>query len=1106
MEMMLKIYVLNIVIKNLLMKKIFFLLLLLSFGASAQKNALIKSGEIIEEGIKLYDNEEYELALKKYNLIDRNDTNYLWALYEKSLTYTKLEEFDEIKKTCYEGLKTPSSYMVDFCVSLGSAYDEMEQSDKAIEVYKKGLQFAPYYYLLNFNIALTYSRMEKYDSAIIYAKRAIDCNFLHASSHYLLGLMYAENEMYAQAMMPLQIFLLLENNSSRSENAVVTLSKLCQINEQKEQKKFSINKEDMIFDEINTIIRSKVALNEKYKTPVKKIKDPLIKQMYVLMEKLKSTNDRSNFWNRNYTNYFKNIYNEGYFLGHTYYIISGITSKAIQKEIKKEKSKIDKYEDWALVNLKKIRSDRYFYFNGKYQNVTAWYDSKTLSSLGEVKDKEAKQPQSIGPWEFFYSNGSLFGKAEYDNNGKKIGEWKFYYSNGNIRNERAFKDGELSEIIQYFEDGGIESITQATGIPNEFILKTYYYSGLPKTEVKYLDNERNGKSIDYYKTGEKEVEVEYKDDKEISFTEFYECGKIKSKYAPKTGGTSEYISYYENGNIKYQGEYISDKKNGKWINFYESGKTKSITFYDSDGDLRDTSYEYYENGNLAEIAVYKKEGKNGALKSYDTDGKIHYEYIYKNNAPISIKFYDKTGSVIYTSEVKQDKLDLKYTYPTGELAYTGIFKNGKKEGEWKYYYKNGNLKMIENYKGNKLNGKYLTYFENGSLNVEYETVDDMADGYFKRYYSNGKIELEGWYVKDLAEGYWYAYYPNGNYQTINYYINDKLCGFQQEFNVDGKLNLERFYKDNFIKSYLYFDTLGLPKDTIKISNGNGIVKNFNENKNILDEYTLANGYYSGAVKIYHNNGQVFKSIDYKYAKENGPVKYYDYKGNLTVEGNYVNGYREGEWKWYKNKKLTSVGSYKKDLKIGSWKNYSENEKLIETNEFDENGEILSKKMYAETGELIISKIYESDRLIAYTYYDKNNKLVPDINIKNETGKVTAYFANGNKSIEQEYKSGAYIGSCLVYYPNGKLYSETPYVNYFDIHGVKKEYWPNGKLKSEEPYENDELNGESKFYRADGTLEHTEMYYCGILHGYIKYYNEKGDVTKKEKYVYDVFYE
>lgn len=48
----------------------------------------------------------------------------------------------------------------------------------------------------------------------------------------------------------------------------------------------------------------------------------------------------------------------------------------------------------------------------------------------------------------------------YFNNGKPDGEWLFYYENGQLKIKKIYKNGEVVESIQYFENGQVENISK----------------------------------------------------------------------------------------------------------------------------------------------------------------------------------------------------------------------------------------------------------------------------------------------------------------------------------------------------------------------------------------------------------------------------------------------------------------------------------------------------------------------------------------------------------------------------------------------------------------------------------------------------------------------
>jgi antitoxin component YwqK of YwqJK toxin-antitoxin module len=87
-----------------------------------------------------------------------------------------------------------------------------------------------------------------------------------------------------------------------------------------------------------------------------------------------------------------------------------------------------------------------------------------------------------------------------------------------------------------------------------------------------------------------------------------------------------------------------------------------------------------------------------------------------------------------------------------------------------------------------------------------------------------------------------------------------------------------------------------------------------------------------------------------------------------------------------------------------------------------------------------------------------------------------------------FKAGKKVGMEKMYYKNGVLCMETPYVDGLK-NGVSKKYYPDGKLLSEMSYENDHLESAYKTYYENGKLKSSINFTdSGPV---IKKYDEKG---------------
>ena len=82
----------------------------------------------------------------------------------------------------------------------------------------------------------------------------------------------------------------------------------------------------------------------------------------------------------------------------------------------------------------------------------------------------------------------------------------------------------------------------------------------------------------------------------------------RKNYTMKVSGYEEgnWTSYYENGQIKKEGNFKDGKEDGKWTYYYENGQIKEeVNFKNGEQDGKWTYY--YEDGTLQKEEIYKDE-------------------------------------------------------------------------------------------------------------------------------------------------------------------------------------------------------------------------------------------------------------------------------------------------------------------------------------------------------------------------------------------------------------------------------------------------------------------------------------------------------------------
>ena len=202
------------------------------------------------------------------------------------------------------------------------------------------------------------------------------------------------------------------------------------------------------------------------------------------------------------------------------------------------------------------------------------------------------------------------------------------------------------------------------------IWKTYYPSGVLKSEITYVNNRPNGYAKIYYKNGKLSEEGIWKGTKWVGkYNYYYENGKKAYEWSfndnGKRSGVQKY--YYESGKIRIEGDWQDGKENGVIKEYYEKGGVKSEKLFAA-GSFNANSSKFY-----AEKKVKVEDIPD------DTNATISKEHITKENPNKTYKAFTGNG---------QHKLYNAYK----KIDREGEFRNGKLINGKRYYYNSdGNL-------------------------------------------------------------------------------------------------------------------------------------------------------------------------------------------------------------------------------------------------------------------------------------------------------------------------------------------------------------------------------------------------------------------------------
>lgn len=196
----------------------FIIVAFLFHGYSQVQQPEIKS--LIQEGVALHDQGEYEHAIEKYRDALKLQPNCPQATYEIALSYLAMKDFEKASEFSTAVINTNDKQLSPGAYAVKSeALVEMGHLDEALALLHEGLGKFGDEYLLHFNMAVNYYKKDDMDKTLEHVKKAIDLDKSHSGAFLLYAYALNNKGLWVQSILSMQMFLLLEPDSNRSKNA-----------------------------------------------------------------------------------------------------------------------------------------------------------------------------------------------------------------------------------------------------------------------------------------------------------------------------------------------------------------------------------------------------------------------------------------------------------------------------------------------------------------------------------------------------------------------------------------------------------------------------------------------------------------------------------------------------------------------------------------------------------------------------------------------------------------------------------------------------------------------------------------------------------------------
>ena len=1068
-----------------------------------EKNPLINSGEVIRTGSKLHDEKKYKEAIVEYNKVDRSDTNYVDALYELSYSYYADSQMNKSLECAKLGLTLFPKKYSSFSLQAANALDEMGKHDEALTLYSDALKRSPNSFLLYFNKGVVNYRKENYEEAKKNFQQCILINPYYTSAQYFLGKVYMLQGNLVPALMAFNTYLLMAPSGKYYSNVITALSSITKVSDEVLEyvKNKPAEREDN-FTMQQDILLSKLALDKQYKLKAD-LEDNIVRQMQVVYEKLEYNKNDKGFCMQYYLPFFINLVKDGDFEATIFITFSGINNKKIEEWNKDNKKERQAFIDKASAYFDGIKRTQVLDPDErKRSDINYVYNNQVYIGRGAYTD--LKTYQNIGKWEYYFDNGEIKARGNFNDAGKKDGEWIYYHDNGVIKEKARFANGELNGITEGWSDNGNKWYidTYQAGKLNG-PLTGYYYNENKKNTVVYKDDLKNGEERLYDYKGTLTAVINYVDDKlEGWYKRYYPNGKISSEVLYKNDkeeGT--YKSYYNSGKLYLEGTYKDGLRQGEWKTYFEDGKLSEKTVY-IDNDITGEFTEYFSNGKLKRKGNYYKKKIDGKIENYDDDGIKYSDIVYEKGKLKEISFYDKNGNTVSTTTTRKGAANIIFYSSEAVKSSEGYFtKNGDKDGKFVNYYTSGKISDESNWKEGVKDGPQTSYYADGKIYKMTNFTNDMEDGYVKDFYANGQISSEGWKIDGKRQQNYMYYNVVGDLTAKEYFLNDEQNGYSVYYEPGNIRRIEYLYKNGWLMSTKQFDTTGKIIHSNNFEKGNGKIIYKHYNGKISSEGNYQHYMLNGAYNYYFFDGSLYTTSFYKNDERDSIYRSYYWGGVLNSEGTYKAGSKEGKWKYYfPNGKIMAEEYYLNGELQGVNKTYYIDGSLARTvsykdNEFD--GPLV---IYGEKNQLAVRLNYKNGIIKSYQYEEKPGILTTEIPVKNSTGLISAKYPNGKQSVLFNMVENKVEGSRKIFYSNGNIFIDCKRLN-GENDGVFKTYHPDGSLWEEEQYVLGNLHGLCKYYYPNGKLEKEENYYNNENHGINKYYDTQGKLKQTLTFYY-----
>ncbi|WP_430817755.1 hypothetical protein [Carboxylicivirga sp. RSCT41] len=348
---------------------------------------------------------------------------------------------------------------------------------------------------------------------------------------------------------------------------------------------------------------------------------------------------------------------------------------------------------------------------------TYWYENGNTQLIAHFSEGT---PDSL--WQWFNESGHIVREGHYKS-GLEHGIWLSYYDNGAKLDSGRYEEGRMTGWWKnWYETAQLQQEGNYLRSRQDGIWRSYHENGQLASEGKMDKGISSGQWKHYYNNGKPESILFHKDEETVIIEDVWD----ENGHQHVKNGEGHFKLFHSNGQVMTEGQVKEGLQKGEWLSYYENGQLKEEGVYE--GDLYLINNTWKSDGTAMVV------DGNGYYQSfYDDEIKVHESGSILNGLREGnwISLYETTQSTYQEQYYKAGRRsgETKIYFETGELYAIGSIEDNKREGEWTWYHGNGLISSTANFVNDKKEGKQSMWNEVGELTKE-------------EFYSNGELTEE----------------------------------------------------------------------------------------------------------------------------------------------------------------------------------------------------------------------------------------------------------------------------------------------------------------------------------------------------------------------------